>query len=99
MLERIPENFLIKIKLWHILASILFVVVLCVSITATIMLGIPKYVDYLDDLEMRQTIKWAETHSRAAMTIGPWLQKYPEYSEYMLYQKVDDDLDEINVKK
>lgn len=94
MFENIKEH----LQLWHILVLIGGVGMISILFTTMIMLGIPRYVSYLDMREMRSTILWAETHSKAAIEIGPWLQKYPEYSEYMLYQKVDEDLKQINVK-
>jgi len=98
MFSFLDEDFFSKVKRWHVLAICTFVIVGTIVSVTSFMYFLPKYHTYVQKEKMRRTILWAETHEKAALQIGAVLKKYPEYSEYMLYQRIDSDLDELKMK-
>jgi len=94
----IDEDLLERIKIWHVLGGLLSGFFITVIFTSAMFMYFPKYITYLELEDMRRTILWTETHNRAAMIIGPTLDKYPEYSKFMLYS-FNDDLESIEMEK
>ncbi len=94
----IDEDILSKIKLWHVLLTLISVFVFTAATTASIFLYLPKYITYLELEDMRRSVLWTETHKHSALVIGPTLQKYPEYCEFVLSSN-NDDLDTIVLEK
>ena len=90
------ESVLRAIKWWHILLGIFIIIFGFIMFTFSFLYYLPKYMTYLELEDMKRTMLWTETHERAAMEIGPILQKYPEYSKFILYYK-NDSLDEISM--
>jgi len=94
----LSDNMKQSLRVWHIFALFLGTFLIAVIGTLILIFATPKYVTYLEKEDMHRTVLWTETHAKLARTYGPDFQKFPEYSKIMLYNKVGEDLEEINVR-
>ena len=90
------ESVLQAIKWWHVIILLFSIIFITIVMTSSFLFFLPKYITFLELEDMKRTMLWTETHERAAIEIGPILQKYPEYSKFILYYK-NDSLDEISM--